>query len=157
MTVSGFNLDNFTFYGFFPRKLKDKKDLLKKISLSTSPSVLFESGRRIEKLFNFLKEELEENCPILVAREITKMHETFYRGNLQNIKEILSESEFGSTGEFVIVINGITKINKSNISENDSRILDILMNKLDKKLALEIGSEILNKKRNELYKIKLKD
>tara|TARA_B100001173_G_scaffold274526_1_gene254193 strand:+ start:370 stop:1209 length:840 start_codon:yes stop_codon:yes gene_type:complete len=157
LTVSGFNLDNFTFYGFFPRKLKDKRDLMKKISLSTSPSVLFESGRRLEKLFDSLLEELEENCQILVAREITKMHETFYRGSLHNIKEILSESEFGLKGEFVIVIDGTAKIKKSNISEDDSRILDILMDKLDNKLALEIGSEILNKKRNQLYKIKLKD
>ena len=157
LTVSGFNLDNFTFYGFFPRKLKDKKDLLKKISLSTSPSVLFESGRRLVKLFDSLLEELEENCQILVAREMTKMHETFYRGNLHNIKEILSESEFGSKGEFVIVIDGTAETNNSNISEDDSRILDILMDKLDNKLALDIGSEILNKKRNELYKIKLKD
>ena len=157
LTVSGFNLDNFTFYGFFPRKLKDKRDLMKKISLSTSPSVLFESGRRLEKLFDSLLEELEENCQILVAREITKMHETFYRGSLHNIKEILSESEFGLKGEFVIVIDGTARINKSNISEDDSRILDILMDKLDNKLALEIGSEILNKKRNQLYKIKLKD
>ncbi|MFL2707165.1 MAG: 16S rRNA (cytidine(1402)-2'-O)-methyltransferase [Gammaproteobacteria bacterium] len=157
LTVSGFNLDNFTFYGFFPRKLKDKRDLMKKISLSTSPSVLFESGRRLEKLFDSLLEELEENCQILVAREITKMHETFYRGSLHNIKEILSESEFGLKGEFVIVIDGTAKINKSNISEDDSRILNILMDKLDNKLALEIGSEILNKKRNQLYKIKLKD
>ena len=157
LTVSGFNLDNFTFYGFFPRKLKDKKDLLKKISLSTSPSVLFESGRRLVKLFDSLLEELDENCQILVAREMTKMHETFYRGNLHNIKEILSESEFGSKGEFVIVIDGTAETNNSNISEDDSRILDILMDKLDNKLALDIGSEILNKKRNELYKIKLKD
>ena len=157
LTVSGFNLDNFTFYGFFPRKLKDKKDLLKKISLSTSPSVLFESGRRLVKLFDSLLEELDENCQILVAREMTKMHETFYRGNLHNIKEILSESEFGSKGEFVIVIDGTAETNNSNISEDDSRILDILMDKLDNKLALDVGSEILNKKRNELYKIKLKD
>ena len=157
LTVSGFNLDNFTFYGFFPRKLKDKRDLMKKISLSTSPSVLFESGRRLEKLFDSLLEELEENCQILVAREITKMHETFYRGNLHNIKENLSESEFGLKGEFVIVIDGNAKTNNRDISEDDSRILDILMDKLDNKLALEIGSEILNIKRNELYKIKLKD
>jgi hypothetical protein len=57
----------------------------------------------------------------------------------------------------VIVIDGTSKINNRNISEDESRILDILMDKLDNKLALEIGSEILNKKRNELYKIKLKD
>ena len=43
------------------------------------------------------------------------------------------------------------------ISNEDKRILDILMNKLDQKLAFEIGSEILKKKRNTIYKIKIKD
>lgn len=157
LTVSGFSLDNFTFYGFFPRKLKDKTNLLKKISLSTSPSVIFESGRRLNDLFDSLSVELEENCKIFVAREITKLHETFYRGHLFNIKEILAESEFGSKGEFVVVIDGITKKNDREISNDDARILEILMEKLDNKLALELGSKILNKKRNELYKIKLDD
>ena len=41
--------------------------------------------------------------------------------------------------------------------EEDRRILEILMDKLDQKLAFELGSEILNKKRNDIYKIKIKD
>ena len=40
--------------------------------------------------------------------------------------------------------------------EEEKRILGILMEKLDRKLALQIASEILKKKRNEIYKIKLK-
>ena len=40
--------------------------------------------------------------------------------------------------------------------EEEKRILGILMEKLDRKLALQIASEILKKKRNEIYKIKMK-
>ena len=156
LTVSGFDLENFTFFGFFPRKLKERKKILKTISSSRFPSVLFESGKRLEKLFDFMSEALEAKSRVLVAREITKLHETFYRGTVDNIKEIVLGAEFGNKGEFVIVIEG-SKVEESNTPYNESHLLEVLMKKLDRKLALELASEILNKKRNYLYQLKLKD
>jgi len=105
-SVSGFNLENISFYGFFPRKEKEKKILLKKISSTSSVSIFFESGRRINKLLDTLTEELPPEARIMVAREITKLHETFYRGDIKTVKDLISQSEFGSKGEFVIVIEG---------------------------------------------------
>ena len=156
-SVSGFNLENLSFYGFFPRKEKEKKILLKKISSTSSVSIFFESGRRINKLLDTLSEELPPEARIMVAREITKLHETFYRGDIKTVKDLISQSEFGSKGEFVIVIEGIYETRENDISEEDRRVLEILMDKLDQKLAFELGSEILNKKRNDIYKIKIKD
>lgn len=156
-SVSGFNLENLSFYGFFPRKEKEKKILLKKISSTSSVSIFFESGRRINKLLDTLSEELPAETGIMIAREITKLHETFYRGDIKTVKDLISQSEFGSKGEFVIVIEGIYETRENDISEEDRRVLEILMDKLDQKLAFELGSEILNKKRNDIYKIKIKD
>ena len=147
LSVSGFNLENFTFYGFFPRKLKERKKILTQIGSSNGPSVIFESGRRLEKLLDLLSEELHKKCNILIAREMTKMHETLYRGNLKNIMDLILASEFGLKGEFVIVVDSADAVQNDNLPYEDKRIIDILMNKLDKKLALEIGSEILQKKR----------
>ena len=157
LSVSGFNLEKFTFYGFFPRKEKDKKRVLKEISLSDSPSVIFETGRRLEKLLDTLLSELDERCNILIAREMTKLHETLYRSNLANIKELIIDSEYGLKGEFVLVVDSLVGGDDNNPSYDEKRIMDILMKKLDKKAALEIGSEILQKKRNYLYQLKLKD
>ncbi len=157
LSVSGFNLETFTFYGFLPRKLKERKKILKEIASSNGPSVIFESGRRLEKLIDILSEELHKECNILIAREMTKMHETLYRGNIRNIKDLILASEFGLKGEFVIVVDSAVTNQNDNLPYEDKRIIDILMNKLDKKLALEIGSEILQKKRNDLYQLKLKD
>ena len=53
--------------------------------------------------------------------------------------------------------DSVVGIDDNNLSYNDKRIMDILMKKLNKKEALEIGSEILQKKRNNLYQLKLKD
>ena len=156
LSVSGFKLEDFSFYGFFPRKSKERKLLLKKVATSSGPSVLFESGRRLEKLFDSLSDELQPDRRILVARELTKLHETLYRSELHKIKEILLESEFGLKGEFVIVIDGYEEESGDILIDEEKRILGILMEKLDRKLALQIGSEILKKKRNEIYKIKMK-
>ena len=156
LCVSGFKIENFTFYGYFPRKSKEKKALLKKIVTSSGPSVLFESGRRLVKLFDSLSEELQPDCRILVARELTKLHETLYRSELYKMKDILLDSEFGLKGEFVIIIDGYEEESGDILIEEEKRILGILMEKLDRKLALQIASEILKKKRNEIYKIKMK-
>ena len=156
-SVSGFSLENFTFYGFFPHKEKDKKILLKNITSSSSASIVFESGRRINKLLNILNEGLPAGTRIMIAREITKLHETFYRGDIKTVKRLINESDFGLKGEFVIVIEGLDQISDKTLSQEDKRILDILVNKLDQKLAFELGSKILNKKRNDIYKIKIKD
>ena len=156
LSVSGFKLENFTYYGFFPRKSRQRQVLLKKIVTSSGPSVLFESGRRLEKLFDSLTEVLEPNRRVLVARELTKLHETLYRSELYKMKDILLDSEFGLKGEFVIIIDGCEEKAGDILIEEEKRILEILMEKLDRKLALQIASEILKKKRNEVYKIKMK-
>ena len=138
--------------------MKEKMELsqqsFQEISMT---SIFFESGRRINKLLDTLSEELPPEARIMVAREITKLHETFYRGDIKTVKDLISQSEFGSKGEFVIVIEGIYETRENDISEEDRRVLEILMDKLDQKLAFELGSEILNKKRNDIYKIKIKD
>ena len=156
LSVSGFKLDNFNFYGFFPRKARERRKLSKKIAASSGPSVLFESGRRLEQLFDSLSEELQLNSSVLVARELTKLHETLYRSELREIKDILLKSEFGLKGEFVIIIDVHGEESGDVLIEEEKRILGILMEKLNRKLALEIASEILKKKRNDIYKIKMK-
>ena len=152
LSVSGFKLESFTFYGFFPRKLKERKVLLKKIATSSGPSVLFESGRRLEKLFDSLSEELKPDCRIFVARELTKLHETFYRSELCKIKKILLDSDFGLKGEFVIIVDGYEEESRDILIEEEKRILGILMEKLDRKLALQIASEILKKREMKFIK-----
>ena len=100
---------------------------------------------------------LPSDTRVMIAREMTKLHETVYRGDIGTVSRLINESEFGSKGEFVIVIEGIVETFDKEISNEDKRVLDILMNKLDQKLAFEIGSEILKKKRKTIYKIKIKN
>ena len=101
LSVSGFDIENFKFFGFLPRKKNEREQLIKEICSSGVTSVVFESGKRIRKLLDDISKELREEIQIFVAREMTKIHETLYRGTALEVKEQLDSSEFGTKGEFV--------------------------------------------------------
>ena len=155
LSVSGFDIENFKFFGFLPRKKNEREQLIKEICSSGVTSVVFESGKRIRKLLDDISKELREEIQIFVAREMTKIHETFYRGTTLEVKEQLDSSEFGTKGEFVLIISAFEKILEEDFSDEDKRIMELLWDSLSQKEALSLGSKILNKKRNFLYQKKI--
>jgi len=157
LSVSGFNIDNFKYFGFLPRKKNKREVLIQEICSSGITSVVFESGKRIEKLLNEISKELPEDAQLLVAREMTKIHETFYRGTAIKVMKQLNCSEFGTKGEFVLVVSAFEKPLKEDFSEEDKRIINILWDSLPQKEALSLASKILNKKRNFLYRKKIEN
>ena len=155
LSVSGFDIENFKFFGFLPRKKNEREHLIKEICFSGVTSVVFESGKRIRKLLDDISKELREEIQIFVAREMTKIHETFYRGTALEVKEQLDSSEFGTKGEFVLIISAFEKMLEEDFSDEDKRIMELLWDSLSQKEALSLGSKILNKKRNFLYQKKI--
>ena len=157
LSVSGFDLENFKYFGFLPRKKSPREVLIKEICTSGITSIVFESGKRIVGLLDEISIRLPEDTKVLVAREMTKIHETFYRGTPAHVKEKLASSEFGIKGEFVLIVSAFEKQLEEGFSSEDKRVLDILLDSLPQKEALSIASKILNKKRNFLYQNKIKN
>ncbi len=155
LSISGFNIDNFKYFGFLPRKKNEREVVIKEICTSGITSVVFESGKRVGKLIDDISRELQEDVQILVAREMTKIHETFYRGTALEVKEQLDSSEFGAKGEFVLIVSAFEKHLEEDFSNDDKRIMEFLWDSLPQKEALSLGSKILNKKRNFLYQKKI--
>jgi len=155
LSVSGFDIDNFKYFGFLPRKKNEREVLIKEICTSGITSVVFESGKRVENLLDDISRELREDIQILVAREMTKIHETFYRGNAEEVKEQLDLSKYGTKGEFVLIVSAFEKSLEEGFSDEDRRIMELLWDSLPQKKALSLGSKILNKKRNFLYQKKI--
>ena len=117
--------------------------------------MIFESGKRVGKLIDDISKELQDGVQILVAREMTKIHETFYRGTALEVKEQLGSSEFGTKGEFVLIVSAFKKHLEEGFSDEDKRIMELLWDSLPQKEALSLGSKILKKKRNFLYQKKI--
>ncbi|MEK7665836.1 MAG: 16S rRNA (cytidine(1402)-2'-O)-methyltransferase [Patescibacteria group bacterium] len=100
LCISGKPADEFLFLGFPPHK-KGRKTFFDKLALEKRTVVFYESTHRILKALA----ELEKRTPdrrLVVCRELTKLHETTYRGTPAQVTEQLARSSI--KGEFVIVL-----------------------------------------------------
>lgn len=102
LSVCGFPTNKFLFVGFLPHK-KGRKTLLNEVAGEGRTVVLFESPHRIGKLLAELDERSPERSAF-IAREITKLHESHYRGTVANLKDVFEASGIPEKGEFVVVL-----------------------------------------------------
>lgn len=101
LSASGLPTDRFVFEGFLPVK-KGRQTKLRQLSSETRTIILYESPHRIEKTLSELIEKFgDRRC--VIARELTKIHESFYRGTLS---EVMSRVKSEKRGEFVIMVEG---------------------------------------------------
>lgn len=98
---SGLPMDKFIYMGFVPAK-KGRVTLFESIKPEDRTVVLYESPHRILKTLGQMLEILGPNRTVVLARELTKMHETFHRGSLQEIYDSFSKS--APKGEMVIMV-----------------------------------------------------
>jgi 16S rRNA (cytidine1402-2'-O)-methyltransferase len=100
-SISGFYMNKFTFLGFPPKKRKRKKFFEEALDYE-HPVIFYESPYRILKTLQEICDIDPENETV-VCRELTKMHETIYRGSAQKVLEDL-EAEKHTKGEFTVII-----------------------------------------------------
>ena len=101
LSVSGFPTDKFLFLGFPPHK-KGRTKFWKEVRDSNYTVAFYESKHRIIKSLKELQTEVL-NPNVLVARELTKMFETLYRGRLNDIIEDIEKNI--PKGEYVVVVS----------------------------------------------------
>lgn len=115
LICSGLDTTEFTFIGFLPLNKKNRKERLDKIKNCNTTSILYEAPH---KLISTLKDlsEILENRKIVLARELTKIHEEFITGTATELLKKLDNPK----GEFVILIEKSynSEINNSNFLNN---------------------------------------
>lgn len=110
LPATGFPSTPFTFMGFLPSKPADRRTALHQVKSEERTLVFYESPHRMR---NSLKDMMNVfgNRQAVVGRELTKMHEEFIRGNLQELWKHFKTNE--PMGEFVIVVEGGEKVDHS--------------------------------------------
>lgn len=101
LICSGIDTKEFVFIGFLPTNKKNRKLKLNEIEKSTKTIILYESPHKINQTLEDLRPIIQER-EVCLAREITKIHEEFIRGNIDEI----IEKALNTRGEMVIVIEG---------------------------------------------------
>jgi len=150
MSVSGFK-DHFLFYGFLPKTENELKKILTSLSENSFTQIFFIPAIKINFYLKNFKEHFSGR-KILIAKELTKIHETFFRSNIDNLETFNDKVK----GELTVIISekNIEKkvINKEKIVNKAKKYLKKYSLKDTVDLILE--SEKINKK--EIYKLCLK-
>ncbi|MBJ7603566.1 MAG: 16S rRNA (cytidine(1402)-2'-O)-methyltransferase [Candidatus Dormibacteraeota bacterium] len=102
LSAAGFPGTGFSFVGYLPRKPGELRRFFASLAETRQPTVAFESPHRVLKSLTVLAETLPER-PLLLARELTKLHEELRRGTAARVLEELGGR---ARGEFTVVISG---------------------------------------------------
>ena len=149
LIASGISTKEFCFYGFLPLNKKNRREKLEEIKNVNKTIILYEAPHKIKNTLEDLKNILDENRKVVLAREITKIHEEFIRGSINEILSKIDELK----GEMVLIIEG-----NYNKQENDLCNLTIdehyiyyEKQGLDKKEIIKKIAQDRNVKKNEIY------
>lgn len=150
LICSGLSTREFTFVGFLPTNNKEKKDKLEELKNENRTLIFYEAPHKIKNtLENIL--EIFGNRKIVLARELTKIHEEFIRNNISNILDNIDEIK----GEFVILVEGTEKINEEKKFLNSLSLEEhykyYLNKNLDKKEIIKKIAKDRGKNKNEIY------
>jgi 16S rRNA (cytidine1402-2'-O)-methyltransferase len=104
LVVSGFDTTRFVFEGFLPRSGRERQSRLTAIAAETRTTVLYEAPHRIERTVVELADACGGQRSIALARELTKLYESVWRGSLDAATEHVRSTV--ARGEYVVVVEG---------------------------------------------------
>ena len=152
LIASGMNTREFEFIGFLSAMKKDRKEKLEELKYDTKTLIFYEAPHKLKSTLLDMLEILGDRN-IVLARELTKIHEEFLRGRISEILEKIEEIK----GEFVVIVEG------SGVSKKDIELEDLNQRsleeqyefyekqKMSKKEIIKQIAKNRNVNKNEIY------
>ena len=152
LITSGIDTSEFSFLGFLPLNKKNRKNKLEEIKNSNKTIILYEAPHKLKNTLNDLKDILKDR-KIVIAREITKIHEEYIRGTVDEIFKIVDNLK----GEMILIIDKNENINKIEDDLNNLTLeehYEFYKNQgLEKKEIIKKIAKDRNVNKNEIYKM----
>lgn len=150
LSVSGIPCHRFCFEGFLPSQAKRRQKALHTLRNESRTLVFYESSHRIEKCLRDMVDVMGSDRPVMVGREITKLHETFFLGSLGEALHFTCSDENRRKGEFVLVVGGNPSVDLE--WQRACELLDRLRPLLPSSEVSRIVSETFSVNRKRLYR-----
>ncbi|RMC45210.1 16S rRNA (cytidine(1402)-2'-O)-methyltransferase [Lactobacillus sp. ESL0230] len=150
LIASGFDAQPFTYYGFLPRKLGEQQPFFNQMNAAHATSIFYEAPHRLSKTLANMKTVISPERKIVVARELTKIHEEFIRGTLEEVTNYFKQNT--PRGEFVILISPNSDQPQSLTWPELIELVDRQVSQGEsKKSAIKQVATTNNVSKNELY------
>jgi 16S rRNA (cytidine1402-2'-O)-methyltransferase len=151
LAVAGLPTSRFCFEGFLPARDRERRTELAKLANESRTLVFFEAPHRIAETLTDLAAEFGADRQAVVARELTKAHETIYRGTLTELAERARTEPNFQRGEITLVVHGAPPTTTSVDPELLRRTVDLLVKELPPSRAAAIAAQLTGATRSEAY------
>jgi 16S rRNA (cytidine1402-2'-O)-methyltransferase len=158
LVASGLPTDSFRFSGFLPAKRGQRRQTLEEIKHSPRTQVFYEAPHRIREAVEDIVEVLGAGRPIVLAREVTKLHEEFLRGSAADVLATL-DARGGVKGEITLLIGKADEAEACAPGASEGRptivrrLAEIVAEeKLDEKAALKKVAKEFKVSKSEAYR-----
>lgn len=157
LSIGGLPTDRFCFEGFLPARAAARRTRLAELKVEPRTLVFYESPHRVLEMLDDCVGAFGAERPATVAREITKLHETTYRGALGVLAaRAAAEADF-ARGEIVLVVGGAAPTAAAAGGDDGhggalDRVLNVLLAELPLKQAAHLAAKIVPVRDNEAYK-----
>lgn len=153
LVVSGIEAKRFTFFGFVPKKGKERDEFIKDLINEEKTSIFYESPYRITKIFKQLSEKIPERKSAVI-REISKMHEEKIYGTVGEVYNKIKSRQL--KGEIVAVLEKRSKKEPDKTNWTDISILEhvrlFMDNGYTKKEAIKKVAKLREIQKKKVYK-----
>jgi len=152
LVASGLSPEPFTFFGFPPRSGRDRTALLERLRDLDHTAVLYESPNRVVRLLEDLVECCGRDRMVVVARELTKVHETFVRGTLSEVVAYYASGP--PRGEVVVMLAGAVAA-EPEAADAEQLVRELLASGHSPRDAAREAARRIGVGRNQAYEIAL--
>lgn len=155
LSASGFDASRFLFCGFLPARAAERRRELAELVAQTALLVFYEAPHRVADSVADLCAAFGGGRHIVIARELTKIHETLHRCRLDEAVAWLEADDNHRRGEFVLVVEAAAARDASPTEVNVEAVLRTLLAELPVKQAVALAVKLTGSNRNAVYKLAL--
>lgn len=150
LSVSGFDASRYLFCGFLPARAGERRRALADLAVQTAPLVFYEAPHRVVDSVADMCAAFGADRDIVIARELTKIHESVHRCSLGEAAGWLQAEDNRRRGEFVLVVQGAAETPGGAAADAET-VLKTLLDELPLKQAVALAARLTGGKRNDLY------
>lgn len=151
LAASGLPTDSFQFLGFLPARSGERRTLLESVRDAQQTTVVYEAPHRIAETMKDIVELLGAERPVVLARELTKVHEEFIRGNATEILQRVQQHEL--KGEMTLLIGKGASEKQQGKKDIAKRLAEIMHEQqINENAALKLVAKEQGISKSEAYR-----
>jgi len=151
LSAAGLPSDRFAFEGFLPAKETARCVQLESLANDPRTLIFYEAPHRILETLQDMVKVFGAEREVVMARELTKTFETIKGDKVANLAAWVASDSNQQRGEIVLLVHGAAKQEAGDITPEQIRVMDVLLEELPVKQAASLGAKLTGLKKNFLY------